>query len=262
MAFDIEQCFSQTSDCGKGKDIVIFARRHWVSFLGDIIMSVLLLIIPLVLILVALYFLPDNFQGKVLNFIVVFGSAYYLVMLTFIFSAWISYYYDIYILTSDKIVDITQSGFFNRKIAQLSLLRVQDVSSKIEGFFPTFFVFGDVLVETAGEKVETFLLKDIPNPQKFSASVLELHDQLIERESREAQISEGEGFMAKHKNPEKPTEIQAENVTPVPVESTPQPQPQSQFQNNEPQYVPTKPVEQNEGEVSKDELNKGGEVNL
>lgn len=245
------------SESGKGKDIVIFARRHWVSFLGDIIMSVLLLIIPLVLILIALHFLPDTFHGKILNFIVFFGSAYYLVMLTLIFSAWISYYYDIYILTSDTIVDITQSGFFNRKISQLSLLRVQDVSSKVEGFFPTFFGFGDVLVETAGEKVETFLLKDIPNPQKFAAMVLEMHDVLIERESREGQIAEGEGFLVPKKS-----------VVSTPIESKPEPeyqpepQLQPQLQNNQSQYVPEKPVEKNEGEVSKDELNQGGEVKL
>ena len=249
LAFNIEECFSRMTDCGKGRDIVIFARRHWVSFLGDIIISILLLIIPVTIILIALYFFPDTFQGKILNFLVIFGSAYYLVMLTLIFSAWISYYYDIYILTADTIVDITQSGFFNRKISQLSLLRVQDVSSKIEGFFHTFFNFGDVLVETAGEKVETFLLKDIPNPQKFSASVLEMHDELIERESRKEQISEGEGFLAKHKT-----------VAPVPIE--PIAESQSQPQNNQPQYVPEKPAEQNEGEVSKDELNEGGEVKL
>ena len=254
------------SECGKGKDIVIFARRHWVSFLGDIIMSVLLFIIPLVLILGVSHFLPGTFHGKILNFLVVFGSAYYLVMLTLIFSAWITYYYDIYILTSDTIVDITQSGFFNRKISQLSLLRVQDVSSKVEGFFPTFFTYGDVLVETAGEKVETFLLKDIANPQKFSAMVLEMHDELIERESRQSQVSEGEGFLAKHKIPEKPVETQTENVTPASVEhkpeSQPQPQLQSQLQNNPSQYVPEKSLDQNEGEVSKDELNQGGEVKL
>lgn len=247
------------SECGKGKDIVIFARRHWVSFLGDIIISVILLIIPLIIILVAFYFLPNTFHGKILNFLVVFGSAYYLVMLTLIFSAWISYYYDIYILTKDTIVDITQSGFFNRKISQLSLLRVQDVSSKVEGFFPTFFGFGDVLVETAGEKVETFLLKDIPNPQKFSATVLEMHDELIERESREAQVSEGEGFLVPKKS-----------VVSTPIESKPEPkpqpepqfQPQSELQNNESQFVSEKPLEPNEGEVSKDELNQGGEVKL
>ena len=261
MAFNIEECFSQMSECGKGKDIVIFARRHWVSFLGDIILSILLLIIPITIILLALYFLPNTFQGKILNFIVVFGSAYYLVMLTLIFSAWISYYYDIYILTSDTIVDITQSGFFNRKISQLSLLRVQDVSSKVEGFFPTFFTYGDVLVETAGEKVETFLLKDVPNPQKFSATVLEMHDQLIERESREGQVSEGEGLLVPHKSVVS-TPIESQPQTEPEPQSQPQLQPQSQLQNNESQFVSEKPVEQNEGEVSKDELNQGGEFKL
>ena len=106
------------------------------------------------------------------------------------FVAWISFYYDVYIIYTDSVVDIVQQGFFGRKISQLSMLRVQDVSSTIKGFLPTLFGFGDVLVETAGEQSQNFLLIAVPNPQEVSAKIMELHDKLVERESRE----EGSSF--------------------------------------------------------------------
>lgn len=223
MALNLDEYFCPVPGSEKENDIIIFARRHWVSFAGQIVMSIGLLIIPIVIFITAKIYLPRIFSGIFLNFLVLFGSAYYLVICTFIYGAWISYYYDIYIVTKELVVDIVQGGFFNRKISQLSMLRVQDVSSSIKGVFPTMFAYGDVLIETAGEKAETFLLKAVPNPQQFSAKVLEIHNRVIEEEARQGQIAQGEG-----------------SIKPAPPS------------NNE----------NNEGEVSKDDLNQGGEIKL
>lgn len=200
-------------------EIVIFVRRHWASFLGQFILSSVMLVIPTI-ILVLIYFLAKGiFHGLTLNFLVLFFSIYYLIAITFAFISWLSFYYDIYIVTRSEIVDIVQEGFFGRKISQLSLLRVQDVSSTIRGILPTLFAYGDVLVETAGEQTDNFLLKAIPNPQEVCAKIMELHDKIVEREDRGGQLIEGEGFLRA--------------------------QPPS-----------------NQGEVTKDDLDRGGEIEL
>src|SRR3990167_11334907 len=85
-------------------EIVIFVRRHWASFLGQFILSSVLLLIPTV-ILVLIYFLAGGiFHGLTLNFLVLFFSIYYLVAITFTFISWLSFYYDIYIVTRAEIV--------------------------------------------------------------------------------------------------------------------------------------------------------------
>lgn len=274
MAFNLEEYFCPMPGSEKEKDIVIFTRRHWISFLFDIIVSVFLLIVPIVIIIVLRVLLPNIFQGLFPNFLVIFGSVYYLIIATSIFNAWISYYYDLYILTNDMIIDVTQSGFFDRKVSQLSLLRVQDVSSKINGLFPTLFSFGDVLVETAGERVEQFLLYSVPNPQEFSSKVLELHDQLIEREGRHKQILEGEGALIPAKTPTSET-----LVTPMPVAPSPPENPMPTSPVSEPEASKEKkpncfPEKESiledsknketteEGEIKKDDLDKGGEIDL
>jgi len=249
LPFNLEEYFCSTPSSKKQKNIVIFARRHWMSFLGDILVSAMLIIVPLII----LFFLhskwPNLIQGRFVNVLAVFGSAYYLLLISSIFNAWISYYYDLYILTNDSIVDIVQNGFFNRKISQLSLTRVQDVSSKIDGIFPTMFSYGDVLVETAGERVENFLLHAVPNPQVFSAKVLELHDQLIERDGRRQDLMDGEGVLRRGKNPEN-----MNNSSVLTKQSF-----EEASQNVE--SVNHCQIKES-GEIKKDDLNLGGEVIL
>lgn len=245
MQFNLDEYFCPTPGTEEEKKIIIFSHRHWIAFLSQIIISSILIIVPIVVIILLDIYYPKFSDGVLKNFLVLFSSAYYLLILTFIFNAWISYYFDIYILTDELIVDITQDGFFHRKVAQLSLLRVQDVSSNIKGFLPTLFAFGDVLVETAGEQSEEFLLKSIPNPQEFSAKVLEMHNQLIDRDGRHQQISEAEGTLA----PGPKHEVSA---TPIVEEE--------KINKLEEKDQPKASPPRAEGEISKDDLGKGGEV--
>ena len=249
-------------------DLEIFARRHWVSFLGQFFLSFLMLFLPALLIAIFYFTRRAMFSGVTLNVLVILGGIYYLIALSFCFAAWISYYYDLYILTNDSLVDITQEGFFGRKTSRLSLLRVQDVSSSCKGILQTMFQFGDVLIETAGEHSQNFSLKAVPNPQVFASKVMELHDALIEREGRGGQAVQGEGTFV----PKKPVEnLPTPPTPPSPTETLSQ---ETLAKKSVPTYqdLLKKDIEQQQsatrgsaasgGEISKDDLNKGGEVKL
>lgn len=240
------------------KEIVVFVRRHWVAFLGQFLLAFMLLIIPIIafILLVIFGFYPRISQGLVANFVVLFFSAYYLVAITFAFVSWISFYYNVYLITKAEIIEITQVGFFGRKISQLSLLRVQDVTSNIKGFLPTLFAFGDVLVETASEQKESFLLCSVPNPQEISSKIMELHDQVIGTEGRQEQILEGEGTLAPGKIAEKPI-IKPENPpVPPPLAKEEPPTAYQELLKKDSQHG------EKEGEITSDDLDKGGEVDF
>ncbi len=230
MPLNLEEYFCPIPGAKNEKEIVIFSRKHWVSFLGHILLSIVIIIMPIIIFIFIKLSHVNLVHGAATNLIVIIISIYYLIVLTFIFTGWVTFYYDIYILTVDEIIDITQQGLWGRKIARLSLLRVQDVNSHIKGFLPTLFAYGDVLIETAGE-TENFLLKSLPNPQAFAAKVLELHSKLIENANRESQIASAEGDLAKPLPPSAP------KVTPL-----------------------TMPNKKPNGEISKDDLKSGGEI--
>ena len=236
----------------KEGEIEIFVRRHWASFLGQFFLSFVLLLIPIVIIVLVFVLDADRiiFQGVITNFAVLILSAYYLVAITFAFVAWMSFYYNCYIVTKSEIIEITQVGFFGRKISQLSLLRVQDVTSNIQGFLPTFFAYGNVLVETASEQKESFFLQCVPNPQEISSKIMELHDQVIEQEGRHREILEGEGTLVPGSHLPSP-EIKEE------TEGTPY----KKLLEKDAQEK-SEDKEKSEGEISKNDLEKGGEIDI
>jgi len=125
-------------------------------------------------------------------FIITFLSAYYLFTIAFFFTTWIEWYLDVTIVTKGHLINIRQDELFSRKVAEQSLLRVQDVSSKINGFFESIFHFGTVFVETAGEQ-PNFKMINIPNPTVVASTILKLHEELVENFNDDENFSEGAG---------------------------------------------------------------------
>jgi uncharacterized membrane protein YdbT with pleckstrin-like domain len=169
--------------------IEIYARRHWVAFLGNLLLGIFLYLIPLVILIILAVYLPSIYSSSWRGIIIIGVGIYYLIMTAFIFLQWISYYFDIIIVTNKRVVDIIQEGLFDRKITEIPLLRVQDVTGEIKGFFQTLFGYGNVVVETAGEGTLNLKFKDVPNPLEISSKIQQLHDTCREQES-EGPISE------------------------------------------------------------------------
>ena len=243
------------------KKIVLFVRKHWAAYLGQFFLSIFLFFFPLALLLVI--YLNDRtiFTGLVLNLIVLGTSTYYLIISTFIFTSWLSFYYDLYIVTDESIIDVFQQGFFGRKIVQISLLRVQDVSSNIQGLFPTLFAYGNILIETAGEQTQNVLLEQIPNPQEVSAKIMGLHNKIIEVEGRHHQILEAEGALAPAPQPISKNAVQEREKTKYQELLDKEKNPISTPPEQETKPIP--PQEPNtEGEIQSDDLDKGGEVDF
>jgi uncharacterized membrane protein YdbT with pleckstrin-like domain len=111
----------------------------------------------------------------------VVGGIYALVVLSLLLFGFIDYYLDVDIVTNRRIVDIEQNGLFKRKISELSIDQVEDVSATVYGFFPTLLHFGDVDIQTAGSR-PNFLFGYAPHPYSISKKILDLHDQAMAEE--------------------------------------------------------------------------------
>lgn len=61
---------------------------------------------------------------------------------------WVGWYYTVYIVTNERIVEIKQKGFFNRKVSEFGLDKVQNVNYHIQGLQAVLFAFGDITVQT------------------------------------------------------------------------------------------------------------------
>lgn len=75
---------------------------------------------------------------------------------------WVSWYYSVYIVTNQRLIDVRQKGFFNRRVAEYSLDKVQNVSYHIKGLQAVVFKFGDITAQTyVGDLVMEYIYKPV-----------------------------------------------------------------------------------------------------
>jgi hypothetical protein len=85
------------------------------------------------------------------------------------------YQSNVVVVTSDKVAQFLYPSLFNRKISQLSLGDIQDVTVTQKGILPHLFNYGTLVVETAGEQ-NNYIFSYTPEPYKASTAIVGAHE--------------------------------------------------------------------------------------
>ena len=165
--------------------IHLVARKHWINFLGMVVFFVVLTLAPLLL---APYFLTTLGAWAALlaspflpTLVALFLYLLWVLLLWLVLALeWTDYYLDVWYLTDERLIDIEQKWLFNRDESVLRLNIIQDVTVRANGFWATLLHYGDIRVQTAGEKREFFMAK-IANPEQVKAEISRLQDAFVER---------------------------------------------------------------------------------
>ncbi len=100
-------------------------------------------------------------------------AAWYLVVFGVAFQQFVSWFFNIYILTNKQVVDIDFFGLFHRKVSQTTLGNIQDVTYSKAGIFQNFFDYGNLFIQTAGTAMH-FEFHGVPDPEGAQKQVLDL----------------------------------------------------------------------------------------
>ena len=157
--------------------VVLFLRRHWIDLLRIFAFTAFMLAVPIVLglVLQQTAVFDHAFWGPAL---LLAGSGYTLIVFTVTVTEFTDYWLDTWVVTTERIMNNEQHGLFNRVTSELFLDQIQDITAETKGFLGTFLTYGDVLVQTAAEKVR-FHFKNIDNP--------EIVKQMIQKLSKDCQ---------------------------------------------------------------------------
>lgn len=147
------------------EDIKTIVRPHWLNLLGTMVLVVLAAVLPIGLILLGNSLGAPELDGTARGVVVAVLGAYYATLVTFFFIRWLSVYLDVGIVTDQRVVDVDQRSLFSRNVAELDSKMVQDVAAEKTGFLRTIFDFGDVIIQTAGER-PNFTFEGVPHPEK------------------------------------------------------------------------------------------------
>lgn len=71
---------------------------------------------------------------------------------------YLGWHFSIFIVTNERLIQIRQRGFFDRKVIDISHDKIQSVNYEIKGMQATLFHFGTIIVQTyVGEIVLQFI---------------------------------------------------------------------------------------------------------
>ena len=145
-------------------------HKHWfVMARTALVCAFLIAIPPIILTLLPLF--TQDIDHSLLDTIVNFGlSLYIMVLLLFALLAWMDYYLDLWIVTSERLIDIEQNGLFNREVTELPLANIEDITIEVHGIIETFLKFGTLKVQTAGKG--EFSITSIPHPYEVKDAIL------------------------------------------------------------------------------------------
>lgn len=144
-----------------GEDVHLVFRQHPVVMRRQLIYGMLALLLGIVPLLL---FPLSDIAFNILLITPVLVLAYW-------FYHWMGWYYSVYIVTSQRLIDIHQRGLFNRKVSEVGFDKVQSINYHVKGLQAALLKFGDITVQTYTSE---WLLRDIHHPEEVHSEMMEM----------------------------------------------------------------------------------------
>ncbi len=131
----------------RNEKVYIMARRHWLTNVGWIINNVIYIMLPLLVGLLFNVFDPKlpPVNGQVFSVLVL---GYYSLVFTNIFKNFVDWYFDIYFVTNERVMDVIFKPFASYQIEEIPLNSIESVREKTPGVLAAIFNFGNITITT------------------------------------------------------------------------------------------------------------------
>ncbi len=83
--------------------------------------------------------------------------------------SWISWHYSVYIVTDQRLIQITQKGLWRRSVVDIGLQQIQMVNYEVSGLEETLLGFGTITMQTF---VGDLVIHDVHHPAKTQKKLL------------------------------------------------------------------------------------------
>lgn len=156
----------------ENEKILLFLRSHFITNISWIFLTIVLAFIPILIpILLPLLNMDTSFVPS--GLLTIFIPFYYLALFSYALVSFMTWFYNIFIVTGDRVVDIDYSNTVIHNVAETKITHIQDVNYNQVGFISSIFNYGDVYVQTAGNEVN-FEALSVPNPRKATEIIANL----------------------------------------------------------------------------------------
>jgi hypothetical protein len=161
MARDKDNPEKHFEDQFDDEEVLFMFRKHPVVMRKGLIISMLAILLGTLPALIKpemSYFIGGLIGGVVLSILLFLPS-------------WIAWYYSIFIVTDQRLIQITQKGLFHRSVVDLTLAQIQMVNYQVSGLQETLLGFGTIMMQTY---VGDLVIHDVHHPAKIQKKLLKL----------------------------------------------------------------------------------------
>lgn len=169
----------------KDEKLLFELRKHWfglfIIYLFGTFVTVTVLVIAVAS---ALATQNESFSSSGLSSLAmpVIVLCFFLAVLSLVITAIAAYLYrtNVILVTTDKLAQLLNVTIFNRKISQLSIGDVQDVTVKQVGIFAHAYNYGTLVIETAGEQ-QNYNFTFAPDPYNAAKAIVNAHEENLKQ---------------------------------------------------------------------------------
>lgn len=157
----------------QGETIAILMRRHFITNLSWILLGVFLVLLPPLLFSGAFGFTLKDLINLSPQTITALILTWYLLTFGYLFEQFMVWYFNLYILTNRRVVDVDFYHLLYKAISAADLEDIEDVTFRMGGLMQAIFNYGDIEIQTAGT-VNQFEFHSVPQPALVQKKILEL----------------------------------------------------------------------------------------
>lgn len=143
--------------------VVLIVRNFWPLHLSRVLLGASLLV------LTAFFSMPLFRLGTI--GVVLFVALVFLGLWSSL-RALVIWYWNVFIITSQRVVDVNQFGYFRREVSEANFEKIQDVLYSVNGILRSLLNFGVVRLQTAGNGM-ALELSDVPDPKEIHHVITE-----------------------------------------------------------------------------------------
>ncbi len=156
----------------EGEELLFVFRRHIIAMRKGFY----LLLIPFALSSIP----PLIWQTRLELFLLPIGG---LLLGILLFSYhYIMWYFTIYIVSTERIRQVTQKGFFGKDVVELKLSKIQNISYTVPGFTGEMFKFGTIVIQTF---VGDLVIHKVEHPDSIYNKLQDAVEKASAKEGRE-----------------------------------------------------------------------------
>lgn len=146
------------------ESIELLLRQHWFVNVSWIFFSILASFLPFLLLFSQQLFGVDLLLTVPPSLITAILILWYLLITAYVLENFLFWYFNIYIVTNQHLVDINFENILNRSVVEAGLEKVESAYYDNKGIIRSLFNYGNVIVQTAAESQQiTFYAVPYPN---------------------------------------------------------------------------------------------------